>query len=691
MTINPLELPHILEAIADTLRFNDLVNCIRVNQTWYNIFIPLLWEDVITYRSISTDEYRVWDYQHYFLRDQSRQGLLKNAHHIRALTCRTPRILSILSNTNCINLVEINFVMDRSGDGFPELTRLISRNLSLRAVSVENAGSWESEKQSQRVEAFVDVLCQFPHISCIYLDGMSDYPSNTERLCAKLLSRIKQDPRQIRKLALQTPCEITRAKRGPSQGRAWAARESPLVLPITGKDMWRVLEDKSAGNNGRWENEQWTPIQYYGDTVAVMETESKLQISLPCALPHTAYVRLLRQFTGFNELALGKSGIHFDEQLNRALIAVLSQNANLRKIECEWGAFQSGPDVVPVARNELTSLRLWASDSTSDLSLPAIISSIQLTIMIDLHLSAHRFTMDEFISIMSSTPSLQNIRIPSVCITGTEQKQPMIWASSSLRQASLGLYMDGHPPDLDTCYGGRRVKIANVERDSVRSRTMDIATALAPSFKEQVNSQPELRELELSFNNCLYPTLSPFLDLSLDPSVGLPQLSNLKKLEKLVVTGLAHHLGQQEIEWMSQNWPRLFSIQVPILHKWISPTEAESCTRHNFSGQAPEYHLWFRQLKVSIPIDCYSCGRCWNLQCACRRFKEAFYAYEQRIARERRAVLEARVGSERDAAEAAAELEYETSFIDPLDDLYLGRHHQHRSGFWPKLPRQSGK
>ncbi|KAF8924291.1 hypothetical protein BGZ52_008417, partial [Haplosporangium bisporale] len=57
MTINTLELPHILESIAYSLRFNDLANCVRVNRTWYIAFTPLLWEDVIAYRSIPTDEY----------------------------------------------------------------------------------------------------------------------------------------------------------------------------------------------------------------------------------------------------------------------------------------------------------------------------------------------------------------------------------------------------------------------------------------------------------------------------------------------------------------------------------------------------------------------------------------------------------------------------------------------------------
>ncbi|KAI9231986.1 MAG: hypothetical protein BYD32DRAFT_466648 [Podila humilis] len=127
--------------------------------------------------------------------------------------------------------------------------------------------------------------------------------------------------------------------------------------------------------------------------------------------------------------------------------------------------------------------------------------------------------------------------------------------------------MDGHPPDLDVRYGSRGL-----------------------------SSQSELRELELSFNNSLQPKLSPFLQLFLDPALGLPQLSNLKKLEKLAVTGQAHHFGQREIEWMPQNWRRLYSIQVPILYE---STQVVSCTRHNFSGQEPEYHRWFAQLRTA--------------------------------------------------------------------------------------------
>ncbi|KAI9236275.1 MAG: hypothetical protein BYD32DRAFT_462690 [Podila humilis] len=47
-----------------------------------------------------------------------------------------------------------------------------------------------------------------------------------------------------------------------------------------------------------------------------------------------------------------------------------------------------------------------ASDSINDESLPNITPSIQLRILADLYLGAHWLTLDEFVSIMSSTPSL---------------------------------------------------------------------------------------------------------------------------------------------------------------------------------------------------------------------------------------------------------------------------------------------
>ncbi|KAF9382833.1 hypothetical protein CPB97_006905 [Podila verticillata] len=282
-------------------------------------------------------------------------------------------------------------------------------------------------------------------------------------------------------------------------------------------------------------------------------------------------------------------------------------------------------------------------------------------------------------------------RLPNIN-DGTEQELlPVTWDSNNLRRVSLGLYLKGHKED--TNFYRIWDWLSREELDNIKACTTDISIALAPMFLEQLNSQFELRELEPSFNNRLHPRLSPFLQLSLDPAHGLPRLSNLKKLEKLVITGLAHRLGQKEIVWMSQNWPRLRRIEVPIIDHWIDPTEAVSCTRHSVSvGQemvAPEYDQWFLQLHVVIPIDCHSCGKCLNQHCPCRGFYEAGNINHEELLEREDYMIEADYWeAEEMEADLTVELEYEAYLIDSFDDLYLGRHHQHRSSLWPNPKRR---
>ncbi|KAF8988401.1 hypothetical protein BGZ52_010507 [Haplosporangium bisporale] len=691
MVIDLFELPHILKSIANSLRFNDLVSCVRVNRTWYDTITPLLWEDVIAYRSIPTNQHDVWTYKQYFLRDhQSRQGLLKNAHHIRALTCQTPQLLTTLNTTLCANLVEINFNTDRSYEAFPAFMRLIARSPKLRAVSVESLWDYPEPERWERVHDLVDVLCKRSDISCFYLEGIYTHARDVEGLCAKALGRIRQDPKQIKKLTLQRRDLLRRSRRGPSQGRMWAARESPLVVPIPGQERWRVIEDNIVGNNGRWENETWTPmVNSNGHTLAVMETPGELQVVVPYTFSTAAYSRFLDQFTNCQDITIG----HVEKPLHDALVASLQRLPNVSKIDQQTYRFND-PTKIPACSNKLTSVRLHSIDQIENYTLLDTPLSTQLGSLVDLDLDFRQFTFTELMHILVNTPSLQMIRIPSVIIQGTEQElMPAIWASSHLQQVSLGLYLKCHRDDLKRGYVGSWGHVENEERNHVKACATDIAIALTPMFLEQLNSQSELCELELSFNNRLHPRLSPFLQLSLDPVAGLPRLSNLKKLEKLVITGLAHRLGQQEIEWMSRQWPRLRWIEVPVLDYWVDTTEAVSCTRYSVTtaGQeveAPRYDQWFPRLHVVIPIDCYSCGRCWSLHCPCRSLYEVS-DFDEEEDQERYDAAEA-LGCEREvAAKAAAEVEREAKLVDPHDDLYLGRQRQHRSGCRPKPKRTS--
>lgn len=51
LLLSLFDIPHIAEAITDSLSFTDLLSCILVNQTWYDDLIGVLWLDVISYRS----------------------------------------------------------------------------------------------------------------------------------------------------------------------------------------------------------------------------------------------------------------------------------------------------------------------------------------------------------------------------------------------------------------------------------------------------------------------------------------------------------------------------------------------------------------------------------------------------------------------------------------------------------------
>lgn len=65
-----------------------------------------------------------------------------------------------------------------------------------------------------------------------------------------------------------------------------------------------------------------------------------------------------------------------------------------------------------------------------------------------------------------------------------------------------------------------------------------------------------------------YPGTSPFLQFSLDPLQGLPQLAELQQLRQLIIAGVVHTIRQSEVEWMVVYRPWLQSIESPILNEY---------------------------------------------------------------------------------------------------------------------------
>lgn len=303
---------------------------------------------MITFRSEPIEDSYVWAYQDYFLQGLSRQGFIKNAHYIRAITCQYTQLLSILNNTNCINLVEVNFIMDNQPDGLPELVQLITRNARLRAVSVEVVGYINV---NQEMNDFACALYSFPKITCIYLSGEWDKDT-----FSKFLGRVQQEPQQIKKMTFQRPESLTRSLQGPCQGRAWVARESSMMIQILDTNLWRAVEDKSIGNNGRWENEQWGPLYNgrRGMIAAVIETEKKLQLA------NMYRSGSLREYSGFLARLTNCHEIKTDRTYHDQTVEmedVFLQNSNLRKIDLMFSQGAKTEKILS-ACNGLSSHRL---------------------------------------------------------------------------------------------------------------------------------------------------------------------------------------------------------------------------------------------------------------------------------------------------------------------------------------------
>lgn len=102
----PFYIPHICESITDTLSFTDLLKCILVNHHRHYTFIPLLWSDVITFRT-KPGGLQPAEYHDYSILRHIRRGIFKNVHHIYALTCQDYQSLRILSDSSCVSLVEL--------------------------------------------------------------------------------------------------------------------------------------------------------------------------------------------------------------------------------------------------------------------------------------------------------------------------------------------------------------------------------------------------------------------------------------------------------------------------------------------------------------------------------------------------------------------------------------------------------
>ncbi|KAG0358188.1 hypothetical protein BG005_002606 [Podila minutissima] len=174
-----LNLPHIVDTIAVSLPFLDLLNCALVSHAWCDALVWVIWRHVVTFRQ------RDSIVGHHFETSTTRQILSKHATQIQAVTCGDQDILPALAESGCTALRHINYVLldkrqpnsvesllepfmrlslsdtsiaTNSGIlGLQRLYQLISFNPTAHSVSIEKL-SLHDKKEVKELIAFIEVL-----------------------------------------------------------------------------------------------------------------------------------------------------------------------------------------------------------------------------------------------------------------------------------------------------------------------------------------------------------------------------------------------------------------------------------------------------------------------------------------------------------------------------------------------------
>lgn len=189
---------------------------------------------------------------------------------------------------------------------------------------------------------------------------------------------------------------------------------------------------------------------------------------------------------------------------------------------------------------------------------------------------------------MTGSALLRDLTVEFLIVNGSEPEVSPTWNCRQLQLLDIQLmyskYADYDNIDVYLSLDGFPELVQGTEK-------------WASSFMQHLGSLSQLHDLRLTLHPVFEPDHSKFLALSLDPVGGLLQLQGLRQLRTVAFSDLLHSIGEDEVRWMRQYWPRLISLEVPILREteegktgiqWVA----------NFSGQAPKFDQWYPGFKI---------------------------------------------------------------------------------------------
>ncbi|KAG0040969.1 hypothetical protein BGZ82_003579 [Podila clonocystis] len=448
--------------------------------------------------------------------------------------------------------------------------QLIAANPSLRALSIENVDP-KTRHDCTVLQRFVENLDKFPTITSLFLDGRLGLYTDTRSLMLEVLERrlAKMDAENVVRLDLKKDSQFRRSKHG--------------------------MSGLEGGSGHWWTTRQWERMPFQSRetqrSLAVRECNGGFNICIPSQVS-TALEPIIMRYPELRHLSLAP---HF------SVVGKL---------------LRSLPDICPrLCTLYLQPARAKGEDLARYLGHPAIQLS---TISLD-HLKQELYTtalrplllqaqphylrnalvkmafitfirMSSLLEILATCPNLHTLSVPFVNIEGSGPAMSPPWVSQTLQVLNIGLHVKRTPSYRIYCGDEQRLYDPKAVESAVR---------IAPSFMFQLGQLRHLSDLYLLFGISDTYGTSPFLEVSLDGANGLQQLAELAQLERVVVCGLLHNVGATEIAWMTEHWPRLKSIQLPVVEAGkIVPS------REGYKLLLPALSSKVRILNsVAIPID----------------------------------------------------------------------------------------
>ncbi|KAF9393121.1 hypothetical protein CPB97_000023 [Podila verticillata] len=612
--LTPLDIPHIEKAITDTLTFRDLLNGILVSRAWYNALSPLLYSDVITFRS---SRYRQGKYDHFFDTIDSQRAILKHSHHIRAITCTIPSF-SVLIKTGCPNLVELNFVLEFEPSkeviyntdpkqGLDGLDMVLARCPSLRALSLENV-SLTTEKHTKAVLEFVKRLDRHPNITCFYMSVFepTNYKLTTplQAIFEHRLGRIDKD--KVTSLTLRTGRELIRSKRGlpmlpitagssvPRQHQ-WVYRGTPLEHGQLCLEQPQTLTEDEPG---RWEGEHKTRIEY-PPAIAVLENEGVLELSLP-QQPIMSVPISMAIYDRFPNLARFSCG-NVRHVSTDKFLTLAHRNEFLKSVTWNYREQKKIVNFLRDPRIQLDQLHLQMLPGKCYESLLKPFMSSPLGGKAKHYLSnslvglmftvAEILPLQHFLEIVTLCPNLQTLQADHVGVTKTDRGTSPPWVCTNLRLLRVHLFSSGW------------INWTGEENEEPQE--------MARTFMAELGSLTSLEHLELRFVFGEHDILqTPFMKLALGCKNGLEQLGKLAALKSLEIHDLIHDIGPRELMWMANRWPDLRALTLPKF-PMVAFVPFLSMCRAEGRRPTPDFRKWWpniRPQKVQKCGDCEGCG-----------------------------------------------------------------------------------